>query len=250
MKIIFLTLIFFIDLASEKSDSIKGFLHPKKLRYRDSLQIFSTINQWKQQNYKNWGAKSHMYILKDEEVVFYTSRVFYSPDSLKLIVWFNKILPNPIYKDFYENEGIIKKEVDSSIDTVYMALSVICYRDSINHMWKIFSSTRTSGYCAIKDSSCYQYFEKFYFEEFKNQVRAIEFSKLDTNFGKVLGQKYVQILSEEEYINVSYGYNFNDEEFWDKCLIWKKGLFFENRYIFEPVSELQESFMPIPRFNC
>jgi len=234
-----------INLFSRFNDDHTNIFNRGELVYRDSIQIYSTIYQWQAQNFKGWSNREDLYIFNYNDVKYEVNKVLYSPDSLKLIVWIIKFTPNPIRRIKFEKENIVEKVFEEGIDTVYMVLPIICYRETRNSIWNIFNlELRKTGYCAINDDRCYKTIEEFYFNKLKDVTHTLEINQLDTNYGKIKNEELIDEYIETESIDITYGYNLDDNDFWEKCLIWKKGFVAEGRYIFEPVSEFHESIMP------
>lgn len=226
-------------LMSCNNNSLVSNYKENKLIYRDSVQIFYTLNQWKIENFWIWGARPDLYKIKDEDLVFLPYAVFYSPDSLKILIWVQDKMPNAQHIKKYSEDLKLNRICPNSGDTIYGFTGIIGIRENKNDLWDIYNFEEQKVICCSKPENGIPTMENYYFRRMKYDADFVDIRRLDSNFGGKVNYKDYKadtIKYKKDYlylISKEYGYNLQDEGFWEKSLLWQKGVILDSLYLFQ-----------------
>lgn len=174
---------------------------------RDSLYVLYTVKEWGKANWWTWEDYSRMYNITNDVVEYYIGGTFYSPDRKKIMVWVGDKLPNATTIENYNPKPELNKVCPVGPDTIHSMSAIIGYRDSINQPWKLYPFNQQSAVCGSTKEGVISILGEYYFKRMKNH----QMYKMIQS-GPRKGHKEPQ----------AYGYNLQDDGFWDKCWLFKK----------------------------
>lgn len=95
-----------------------------------------------------------------DRISILVDRVYYSPDSLKLIGYIIMKTPSEIQKEEYQ--------INKSIKYTYEGTDIIGFRNKKNEIWKIFPNQkkRTIGFTSVEENR--KEYNRFFFNDLKN----------------------------------------------------------------------------------
>lgn len=234
-----LKFIIFMILMSCNNNSLVSNYKNNKLSYRDSIQIFYTLNQWKLENYWTWGARPDLAKIKEEDVIHSPYAVFYSPDSLKVIIWVQDKQPNALLNQLYGDEKELSRICNTKSDTIYGFTGIIGIRENKNELWDIYNFGEQQVICCSKPENGIPTMENYYFKKMKYDSKYVDIRRLDSNFGGQVDYDYykgdtINYKYDPNYLILKeYGYNLQDKGFWEKSLLWQKGVIIDSLYLFQ-----------------
>ena len=177
------------------------------LEYRDSLFIFYTIQKWHDSNFDVYENLSKMYRATNDQIQYFNGGVFYSPDKLKIIIWEVEQNPNAASIKKYTGNPLNDKICPQGKDTVYGSAPIIGFRKDTSDVWIIYPFGNQLVGCYYTQEEVINVLGQYYFEKMKGHAM---WRLMQT--GPEAGKN---VLSP-------YGYNLQDEDFWDKCWLWEK----------------------------
>ncbi|MBK9247391.1 MAG: hypothetical protein IPM69_04585 [Ignavibacteria bacterium] len=201
-----------------------------KPTYRDSLYFAYTLKEWTRLNIEGYGAEVLVYFIPVDKIIYETFDAYYSPDSLRIVVFVSKF--SPIIKK-WENKSWTEKDMDYNLN------SMIGFRDSTNQPWVVYPldiSMLTDFPNKEEALALYRhkYFNKL--SEFMYNVNVV-----DTNYGKPYIDKVPidikKLLSDNpdpvKCYERTIGFNLGDSLFWTRSLLWQKGSRLPGLYVFQ-----------------
>jgi hypothetical protein len=240
-------LIFFLGLLSFQSCGQKNsnltdynsFLK-EKIEYKDSLLVIYIVKEWDNRNWLYSEDYSKTYKMTNEQVEYFIGGTFYSPDRKKIIIWVGEKLPNAETIENYSENSEINKMCPESGDTIYSLSAVVGFRDSINEIWKLYPLIKQTASCFDKKQETINILSEFYFKNIKEHHVFVAKANLDEYYGGEvrydLEKKTIDLgygHADSPLIFKNYGYNLQDKDFWDKCLLWQKGARVDGYYEFQ-----------------
>ena len=210
------------------------FLH-QEIEYRDSLYITHTILKWGENDW-HFSDYSRMYKMTNDEIEYFFSGVFYSPDNKKMIIWIGRKLPNAPTITKYSEDPKSNHLCPYSPDTIYSVFPLIGIRNHQDSLWSLYPLSLRSGVCLSSKEKLTQLMANYYFRDMKTDFWHVRKTEKDKDYGGEvrydLGKKQGK---SSPYTFKTFGYNIQDDGFWEKSLLWQKGVLTEGRYIFEMV---------------
>ncbi len=182
-------------------------LRTQQIEPRDSLFILHTVREWGKRNWFSWGVRSDMYKITSEEIEYFISSTFYSPDKKRILVWVGVKEPNAATIEKYSDNPEVNKICPNGKDVIYSLSSLIGMRDSIDQTWKLYPFDQQQAVCCSSKETAINILGQYYFENMKNHQM---YRMMQS--GKRKGHKKLQ----------TYGYNLQDKDFWDKCWLFQK----------------------------
>jgi hypothetical protein len=179
----------------------------QKIEYRDSLYILYTVKEWGEKEWWTWAVRTDLYKIKPSEVSYYLAGAFYSPDRKKILVWIGEKMPNAISLQNYSSQKNINKICPEGPDTIYNLSALIGIRDNLNQPWKLYPFDQESATCSNSKDHLMIILGQYYF----NQMRTHQMESIIQS-GNGKGFKELKPI----------GYNLQDKDFWDKCLLFQK----------------------------
>jgi len=177
------------------------------LELRDSLFILYTVKEWGEKNWYSWGVRSDMYKIRSNQVEYFIGGTFYGPDKKRILVWVGEKKPNATTIETYSDKVEVNKICPNVKDTIYSLSALICMRDNINQIWKIYPFDQQQATCYSRKEEAINVLGQYYFGQMKkHQMYRMMQS------GKNKGHKKLQ----------AYEYNLQDKDFWDKCWLFQK----------------------------
>ena len=197
-----------------------------KTYYRDSLYIATTIWQFIDKKVDIFDYYKRYNILLSKVGVD-VDTIIYSPDTLKLFSFVIIKVPD------YEN--------NKPDQFYYSGEDMIGYRLSKNKPWKIyyFGQIRPTG---LKNyNQVRNIFRNYYLGNGKFK------SSYDTYWDGIhndtLGMaRSITFPEETNRINIKFGYNIDDSQFWNKSIVWKKGSRIPDYYSFETIGNVAPGY--------
>jgi len=180
---------------------------PHTIENRDSLYINFTHRAWGEANWWTYSNYSKMYEMTNNQVDYFVSVAFYSPDRKKIIAWIGQKFPNSRSIKKYSEISSNNRICPRGPDTVYTMSAIIGYRENAGSIWKLYPLELQSVVCSSTKEEAERILTAYYFHYMKSH----EMFRVQQD-GPRRGYKELQ----------AYGYNIQDKGFWDKCWIWGK----------------------------
>lgn len=197
----------------------------------DSLEIVEKIKFYSSKDWLFFIDYSRMYDITNDEISFIISRIHYSPERQRIIVWYCKEMVNANTLENYSDNPKNNRICPLGDDTIYSFGVLIGYKDS--NEWKIYPWGNRQVSCCSNYQNGISELEKYYYSD------------------KMRGDNIVTVLQEGKniglIINDDYRYNIIDSCFWEKSPLWIKDTVGSNGlYPFEV-----SSYYPEPnQTNC
>lgn len=180
----------------------------QKLELRDSLFVLHTVKEWSKIGWQTFYDYSEMYKMTNDQIEYFFGGAFYSPDSLKMMVWLGKKMPNAETIEIYNKEDLETNRLcPYAADTVYSMSALIGFRDSVNQIWKLYPFDQQSAACYPNKEGAINILGKYYF----SQMKGHQMFRLMQS-GEFKGRTKPQV----------YGYNLQEIDFWNKCWLFEK----------------------------
>jgi hypothetical protein len=172
------------------------------IEQRDSLYVAYTVREWARLDWQTYGVRADLEYLTLEEITHYVEAAFYSPDRRKALFWVGERKPNALSRS---NEG--RKICPNSGDTIYGMDAVIGFRVHTDQPWQLYPFQDLMCICYPDSLSMLPIMDRFYFKGLKKK----EMYRIAQS-GPRKGHKVL----------AAYGYNIQDEAFWDKCWLFER----------------------------
>jgi len=213
-----------------------GNVIPDKLQYKDSLYLVYTANEWAKVNFDiyNHDLNNSNYATKHPN--YKVIRVFYSPDSLKMISWIEIKMEN--------GHGCDRPQGYS-----FSANAIIGIRNEIKQPWTLYPFDKFGAICDDTEGLVLSAMEQYYFFSMKESSEFVNKIYLDMSFGGLVRYDYEKSrirdgVEEKNFpsIEKNLGYNLQDKDFWTKSLIWQKGARIKGLYNFQTVGNIPPDY--------
>ena len=206
------------------------YVSPNKIYQRDSLYIATTIWQFIDKKvgifdfFKQYKIPLH-------EVRIDVDSIIYSHDSLKLFAFTIVSIPD------YESKIANKLYFDG--------MDMIGYRSSKKDLWSIwhFGQYSPSGYDNY--NKVRNLFRWYYLGDgkFKNDNGTY----WDGIHNDTLGMaRSITFPKENNRVNIKFGYNIDNEYFWNSSIVWKKGNRIPGYYGFQTKGDVVPGYIDSP----
>lgn len=253
MKYIVVSLIVMLSGCVQSSSDAQGSRKPvynvpvQKVEYRDSLLLTHTIKEWNQLNWYVFENYENMYLMKNSDVEVTVLRCFYDTSHTKIVAWVLMKMPNAkTIKIYNKDESSVNMMCPGGPDTVYRAKALIGMRSSNSEIWKVYPLDMLSVGCTGDTATIVRYMEDYYFDKMKEDNAFVVEQFLDSNYGGPVRDdleeqavKYgLSNFDDKGVVVKNYGYNLNDDEFWEKSLLWQKGSRLPGLYMFQTVGNV------------
>lgn len=210
------------------------------IEYRDSLFITYTIKEWGKNKWRDWAIRDDVYKIDLDHVELFFGGTFYSSDKLKAIFWVGQKMPNAnTYESYNENDKLNRVCPDGG-DTVYHMGVLIGARDNANKPWKVYPFDEISAECFPSKNAVKENIKEYFLDKMSTDAVYVRKDFLDKDYGgKVRNDLEEQMIDlgygdkNSPYILKEYGYNLYDNGFWSKSLIWQKGAYIPDYYLFQ-----------------
>ena len=123
---------------------------------------------------------------------------------------------------------------------------MICFRDAVNKMWKVYPLDNCSVGCANSLQEAKNILSLYYFNQMKEHSEYVNKQTLNENYGGEVRYDLEKQTIDLGYgqssslILKNYGYNLQDKDFWNKSLIWQKGARIAGLYNFQTKRKCHE----------
>lgn len=222
-----LTICFFhcnLKTNSDKNETYDKY-RTQRLEDRDSMLIIYTVKEWHNNNWHIFEDVSLMYESDNSQISYFIGGAFYSPDRLKLIVWIGEKKYNSKTREVYnEKDTSLNRICPVGGDTVYSMKVIVGFRDDTNKIWHLYPLLNKLAACYNTKERIINVMDRYFFKEMKHHSMHV------VNDDKHYGGKVIKGIEFNDYLQEydkfylkEYGYNLQDEDFWDKSLIWQKG---------------------------
>ena len=211
IPVLFFILLFCLESCAQINGRVDTYnkYRTQYIDNRDSILLMATIIGWNKIHWDIYGGDQRIYKIDDSDIHYYIGGVFYSPDKLKVIIWLGTKEPNAESRKVYnKNSNEVNKLCPScNCDTIYGMSAIIGYRINKNDIWNFYPFKNQIVECSKRYDYCLNVMGQYYFEKMKGHAmwRLVQ-------TGPEAGKN---VLSP-------YGYNLQDDGFWDKCWLWEK----------------------------
>lgn len=179
-----------------------GYRNQQRIDRRDSLYVLHTVQEWAIQDWWTWALRPDMYKITPDQVSYFISGSFYSPDRTRALFWVGGKKPNA------ESVNIVGRRIcPTAGDTIYHMSALIGIRDHVDQPWWLYPYTQQQVACSPDVETMLYIMGQFYFEEMKTK----EMYRIAQS-GERKGHKVL----------TAYGYNLQDEGFWEKCWLFER----------------------------
>jgi len=231
---ILLNTIYFVSCNfTHNADKIKKPIHyvSTNSNYRrDSLYVATTIWQFIDKKVDIFDYYKQ-YNIPLNKVRVDVDTIIYSPDTLKLFSFVIITVPD------YEN-----KKPDRFY---YSGEDMIGYRFVKNQPWSIyyFGQIRPTGVNDYNDVR--NIFRNYYLGQgkFKNSYATYWDGIRNDTLGMA---RSITFPAENNRVNIKFGYNVDDTNFWNKSIVWKKGSRIPKYYSFETIGNVAPGYTDSP----
>lgn len=209
MRLIFCLLLFSLQSCGQPNNKMETYdqFRTQQIEQRDSLFILHTVKEWAKHNWYTFEDYSKMYKMTNAQVDYFFGGIFYSPDTMKILVWLGQKKPNAAAIEIHNYKPEINKLCPNGREIVYSMTAVIGIRDSTNRVWKLYPFNQQQATCYDSKDKVINVLGQYYF----NQMKKHQMYRMMQS-GKNKGHKVLQ----------AYGYNLQDNDFWDKCWLFQK----------------------------
>ena len=218
-----------LSLSCANKDN-NNLLVYSKPAYRDSLYFAYTLKEWTRLNIEGYGTEILVYFIPLEKMTYETLDAYYSPDSLRTLVFVSKFCP------------VIKKWVKKTWtenDMDYSLNSMIGFRDSTNQPWIVYPLDTKMLTDFPNREEALALYRHYHFKEISEFMYDI--NVVDTNYGAPYIDKVpIEIKSllrgnpdPVKCYQRIIGYNLGDSLFWTRSLLWQKGSRLPGLYVFQ-----------------
>lgn len=179
----------------------------QQIEEKDSLYILYTVKEWSKKNWYTWEDYSKMYNTTGNDVEYFIAGTFYNQNKTKLLVWVGQKVPNVSTQKKYSDNLESNRLCPSAGDTIFNLSALIGIRDSVNQIWELYPFNQQQATCCNTKAQAINILGRYYFDAMKtHQMYRVMQSGIKK--GSLLLQPY--------------GYNLQDELFWDKCWLFQK----------------------------
>lgn len=207
---------------------------------RDSLYVLHTVKELSAMNWWTFEDYSRMYVMSNDEVEYFIGSVFYNIDKTKMIVWVGEKTPNAKTLSQSRKNSRENRICPTGGKVVFSLMSMVGIRNCPNEMWNLYPLENQSAVCCSSEEECKRVLSHYYFHEMTNHSEYVAKEFLNSAYGGEVRYDLEKKMRDLGYgddnspvILKNYGYNLQDDSFWDKSLLWQKGARISGKFNFQ-----------------
>lgn len=179
----------------------------QQIDYRDSLFVIHTVSEWGKLKWWIWAIRPDIFVVTYDQIKYFIPAVFYNTTKTKMIVWVGTKKPNLEFKEKHNYDSGIKKICPNGPDTIYSMSALIGIRETPNSIWKLYPFDQQMASCFNNKNEVINVLGQYYFERMADDGDYVM-----QQGGDSIGYRIYE----------PFGYNLQDEEFWEKSWLWEK----------------------------